>query len=319
MIFDGPVDAIWIENMNTVLDDNKKLCLVSGEIIAMSERMNLIFEPMDLAVASPATVSRCGMVYMEPSQLGWQPLMSSWLARLPPSLLAHAPHRKLLEDLFLWLLEPCLWFVRKCCRAPVPTSDILLANSLMRLLDAHLDAWRDTGDKDDKNYVPKPPPDAKKGGELLQGLFVFCLIWCVGATVDDAGRAKFDAFLRALLKREAPGTEGALAVLAVPGAPQPVAPDPKDLKLARPLPEKGTVFDVMWTGKDWVEWMGTQPHYKVPKGARFHDIFVPTFETVQTAYLADVLLQHSIPILVAGNTGTGKVRLRLRLRLRPKG
>lgn len=81
IVFDGPVDTLWIESMNSVMDDNKVLTLINGERIGMPEQVSLLFEVEDLAQASPATVSRCGMVYNDYDALGWQPYVECWLQK----------------------------------------------------------------------------------------------------------------------------------------------------------------------------------------------------------------------------------------------
>lgn len=106
-------DAVWIENLNTVLDDNKKLCLMSGEIIQMTDKMNLLFEPCDLEQASPATISRCGMIYMEPSELGWEALHKSFIVNLQDMGVTEI-YVSLYENLVEWLVPATLEILKTC-------------------------------------------------------------------------------------------------------------------------------------------------------------------------------------------------------------
>jgi len=138
IMFDGPVDAVWIEDMNTVLDDNKKLCLNSGQIIQLTPHMTMMFEVADLTVASPATVSRCGMVYMEPESLGLKPLVSSWMNTLPERVLSSEYILNNLQGLFDAHLDDACYFLRRNLVEPVKTMDNNLAQSCMRIISCFM-------------------------------------------------------------------------------------------------------------------------------------------------------------------------------------
>ena len=79
MILDGPIDTLWIETLNSVLDDNKLLTLTNGDRIGLTPNVKLLFEVENLDVASPATVSRAGMIYLDMDELGWEPYVTMWI------------------------------------------------------------------------------------------------------------------------------------------------------------------------------------------------------------------------------------------------
>ncbi|KAI8904079.1 dynein heavy chain and region D6 of dynein motor-domain-containing protein [Gorgonomyces haynaldii] len=283
IIFDGPVDAIWIENMNTVLDDNKKLCLTSGEIMSMTSTMSIQFEVADLAVASPATVSRCGMIYLEPDALGWSPIMESWINKLPEGV--KIEQKQLLQTLFKWVVGPCLEFLQENCREVVPTSSINMAYSLMNLMTCQMD--------------PFTQPDLDKIASNIQNIwlvnsFIFSSIWSLGGTIDSKSRKQFDLFFKQLIN----GDNKQYKM-------------PQDLKIEKPLPQEGSIYEYVFerdskSGGQWRLWTDTIEKFQIPNKAKFSSITVPTIDTVRYNYLLDLYITHNKQVLLVGTTGTGK-------------
>ncbi|KAF5403840.1 Dynein heavy chain axonemal [Paragonimus heterotremus] len=317
-VFDGPVDAVWIENMNTVLDDNKKLCLSSGEIIKLTEEMTMMFEVADLAVASPATVSRCGMVYLEPTILGLDPFVHCWIRRLPDAIFTHRDKLLTLFDLYM---NETLHFIRTETKEVIPTTDGQLCFSLLKMLECFFVPFtpkeaptsrlkKKQAEKTKNLKAPLRPMLADdrdhqvtedvlvRIGQALESWFIFSLIWSFGATCTNEGRVKFDAYLRQKMK---------------------------ELKSILPFPDEGTVYDYRFDDggllrtenrdeddedieqkMSWVHWMHNMPELTIPPDIRYSDIIVPTIDNVRSSHLIEMLLVAKKPVLCVGPTGTGK-------------
>ncbi|XP_073522104.1 dynein axonemal heavy chain 12-like, partial [Phyllobates terribilis] len=171
----------------------------------------------------PATVSRCGMIYLEPQQLGWAPLVRSWLSTLPDALKTK-DHLALLEELFKWLVQPSLRFLRKQCKDLVTTSNGNVVISLTPLLEMLIfDVVRE--DLNNKNIRI-----------WIMASFAFSLVWSIGGCCDTDSRVKFDAFFKEIVT----GKIDQSPFLSSVG------------KWECPLDDKGQVYDYMYEVKGFL-------------------------------------------------------------------
>lgn len=264
--------------MNTVLDENRKLCLVSGAIIEMSPTMTIMFEVEDLEVASPATVSRCGMVYMDPeSTVPLSSYVESWCDRQTKHISAHT---ELFKRLFSQILKPALEFIRSEARIKeyVESTNSNLILSFFKLLDSLLMEWVPSSDNDDV-----PVDRLSILPQVIVPFVMFSVVWSVGATGDNESRRAFDAFLR-----------GHIAQIGS--------------EIDPPFPEEGQVYDFMFDTKElrWVHWLDTVDPFEPEPNTNFRDIVVPTTDTVRYNWLLETLITNSHHVLCVGPTGTGK-------------
>ncbi|XP_014471080.1 PREDICTED: dynein beta chain, ciliary-like [Dinoponera quadriceps] len=155
IVFDGDIDPMWIESLNTVMDDNKVLTLASNERIALTKHMRLL-------TATPATVSRAGILYINPQDLGWSPFVTSWIETRDHS------ERANLSILFEKYVPPLLEVTKFKFKKITPLPEICHIETLCHLLDCFLT----------KENVP---PECPK--EWYELYFAFACIWAFGSAM----------------------------------------------------------------------------------------------------------------------------------------
>ncbi|XP_077934784.1 dynein axonemal heavy chain 14 [Halichoerus grypus] len=223
IILDGPVDTFWVENLNSVLDDTRTLCLANSERIALTNKIRVIFEVDCLSQASPATISRCAMVYMDPVDLGWEPYTKSWL--LKTSKIMSQTGVSCLEFMMKNSVADGLQFIKKYQKyQPFPVQGVTIVITLCRILDAFFDFMGKNGgfgkcedlkdiSTEEKSsshskvsvkfksikkraentwYLEKNPDKLKI---MLQKLFVFAFTWAFGGTLKREDEHEDDTVL----------------------------------------------------------------------------------------------------------------------------
>jgi len=288
ILFDGPVDTLWIESMNTVLDDNKMLTLNSGERINLTPQISMVFEVEDLSQASPATVSRCGMVYFNVEDLGWQPYAKRWLEQrmeLEVAINSPAPKDavKTIREFMDEFLDDALDRRRRECVELFPTSDINAVRSFTHLVDAV--ANPDAMPFINHEKIMKFNPQAKSGEGAVDTYLaniklvcIFALMWSVGGTLTEEARRKFEVRIR---------------------------------EIDTSFPSSDTAFEYFpdyktQTWRHWEEDPSVVAPFTAKDDAYFYELIVPTVDLVRYRFLISSLVTSSIHTVVVGNTGTGK-------------
>ncbi|KAI5643131.1 dynein heavy chain and region d6 of dynein motor domain-containing protein [Phthorimaea operculella] len=162
IVLDGDIDPMWIESLNTLMDDNKVLTLASNERIALTKMMRLLFEIANLRTATPATVSRAGILYINPQDLGWNPFVASWIETRDDET-EKAILTVLFDKYIPSLLESCKKYKRI-----TPLTELQQIQLTCYLLESFLT----------KTIFPSDCP--KEWYELY---FAFCIVWGFGSAL----------------------------------------------------------------------------------------------------------------------------------------
>jgi len=180
MVMDGPVDAIWIEDLNTVLDDNRMLTCANGDRIPMLSSMKIMFEPENLNNASPATVSRAGIIFVSTNDLGWQPIIASWLQNRP-----NKAERELLTGLMTKFAKHCITFcVEGGCRQVMSVEDMNLVSTFISCAESILPELKEK--------------DTPLNPDAMSRVLAFASLWSFGALYETEARLKFEENVRKL-------------------------------------------------------------------------------------------------------------------------